>query len=142
MEAGTAERTGAEVPPPDFDPESDAEAIAASNGRPDTDAEPDADLEGEGNDEQAIPELVVEGDGQLTLKVGGRKPDKSTVKLRGGSISIPRGQFEKGDTVNLLVKVTCSEVHLVDKRDNTTGEVVETERRQIMKITGVERVGG
>lgn len=131
------------------DPDSDAEAIAAANGGtppadppPETPAADEADLEGEGADEQAIPPLEIEAEGQLSLKVGGAKPTKATVKLRGGSIQIPKGQYEKGDVVNLLVKVRCTEIHHVDKMDNTTGEVTETERRQIMKITGVEKVGG
>lgn len=103
--------------------------------------EPDADLEGQEAEEQAIPELEVEGEGQLSLKIGGRKPDSSEVKLRGGSIKVPKGQYEKGDVLNFLVKVRCTEIHAVDKMDNSTGDVVETVRRQIFKIQGVERVG-
>lgn len=102
--------------------------------------QPKADLEGEGEGEQALPAIILEGDGQLSLRVGGAKPDKATVKLRGGSIGIPQGQYEKGDTVNLMVKVKCAEVHFVDKTDGQTGEVTETERRHVFKISGVERI--
>lgn len=104
--------------------------------------EPAADLEGQAADEQPAPELEVEGTGQLSLKVGGVKPEKATMKLRGGSIHVAQGQIEKGESINLLVKATCAEVHFVDKRDTATGEITGTERRQIMKITGVEKVGG
>jgi hypothetical protein len=120
------------------------EAAASANGvveDPKPPEEPAADLEGEDAQEQAIPELEVEGDGQLSLKIGGRKPDSAEVKLRGGSIKVPKGQYEKGDVLNFLVKVRCTEIHAVDKIDNSTGEVVETVRRQIFKIQGVERVG-
>lgn len=125
------------------DPESDAEAAAAMGGTPnggEPDKEPEGDLEGQGADEQAAPELAVEGSGQLSLKIGGSKPTTATIKLRGGSIHVDGGQIEKGESLNLVVSAVCSEVHLVDKRDNSTGEITVTERRQIMKITGVEKV--
>lgn len=100
-----------------------------------------ADLEGDGDDEQGpLFELELEGDAKLDTKVGGKKPEKATVKLRGGSIGIPKGQYEKGDTVTMLVKVRCAEVHFVDKEDGTTGEIIETERRHIFKVKHTERI--
>lgn len=127
---------------PDPDPASDAEAIAAANATPDADPEPDADLEGESETEQAVPDLVIEASGQLGLKIGGRKPDAAQVKLRGGSIDLRQGQFEKGEYANILCKVRCAEVHLVDKIDRSTGDVTDTIRRHILKIEHVEKVGG
>lgn len=125
------------------DPESDKEAIAAANRTPDTDPPVDEpDLEGQTADEQAVPDLVIEASGQLGLKIGGRKPDEAVVKLRGGSIHLPEGQFEKGEYANILCKVRCAEVHLVDKIDRRTGDIVTTTRRHILKIEHVEKVGG
>jgi hypothetical protein len=102
-----------------------------------------AEHEGEapGAGEQAVPALAIAGGGQLNLTVGGEKPDKSTVKLRGGSIEVAGGgQLKKGEVVNLLVKVRVDEVHFVDKHDNSTGDVIQAERRHIAKMIGVEKV--
>jgi hypothetical protein len=107
--------------------------------------DPQGDLPGEQDGEQGrtIEEVVVEGRGQqLTLDVGGLPPDCATVKLQGGSIGIPRGQYDKGDTLALLVKVRCDAVAVIDKRDPKTAEVTETERRHLFKVTSVERLKG
>lgn len=111
----------------------------AGNGGP-PEGEGGGEFPGEGEEEQGPPPIAIEGEGQLSLQVGGNKPDSATVKLRGGSIAIPAGQLKKGDVVNLLVKVQVAEVHLVDKIDNSTGEITATERRHIAKIKGVEKV--
>jgi hypothetical protein len=104
------------------------------------DAEHEGEQPGEGAGEQAEPALAIHGKGQLSLTVGGATPDKSEVKLRGGSIEMPQGQFKKGEIVNLMVKVQVAEVHLVDKIDNSTGEITGTVRRHVAKIKGVEQV--
>jgi hypothetical protein len=97
-------------------------------------------LEGETPEEQGLPPIELEGEGQLSLEVGGNVPDKATVKLRGGSIAVPRGEYKKGDIVNLAVKAQVCEIHFVDKRDGQTGEITQTERRQVLKVVGVEKV--
>lgn len=133
MEAGTAVRS------PDEEALAQQAAEAGDPPEPTPESEAGA-LEGEHPEEQARIAIQLPGDGQLSLQVGGNKPDKATVKLRGGSIEVPDGQYKKGDLVNLLIKVQCAEVHFVDKIDNSTGEIVGTERRQIFKVKGVERV--
>jgi hypothetical protein len=107
-------------------------------------APPEGDFEGEGQEEQPrIFELELEGDRKaLNGSMGGRKPDTASVKLRGGSAIVPEGQYDKGDVVNLLIKVRCTELHGIDKMDNSTGEIVSTERRHIFKVMGVEKVSG
>ena len=116
-------------------------------GEQEPDAEPAAGAEhegeppGEGAGEQAVPPLAIPGGGKLNLQVGGESPDKSTVKLRGGSIEVAGGgQLKKGEVVNLLVKCRVDEVHFVDKHDNSTGEIIQAERRHIAKMIGVEKV--
>jgi hypothetical protein len=102
-----------------------------------------ADHPGEAADEQAeiIPHVEVEGSGQqLTLDCGGVPVNAATVKLIGGSIRVPVGQYDKGEIVNLAVRVRCDEVHFVDKHDPKTGEVVEVERRHLLRPVWVERV--
>lgn len=133
MEAGTA------APPTGGD---ELAEKRGQQGAPDPETQPEeGKLEGEGaGEQQPESEIILEGDGQLSLRVSGKKPDKATVKIRGGSIHVGKGQFDKGDTVDLLIKAQCAEVHLVDKRDGQTGEIIETERRQIFKISAVERV--
>lgn len=126
-----AEAAGTQEP----DPQGSGAAAGGDDG-----AEPDGDFPGEDGIEQGPAPIAIQGEGQLSLTVGGLKPDKASVKLRGGSIDLPAGQLKKGDVQNLLIKVRVTEVHLVDKMDNSTGEVVETERRHIAKIMGVEKV--
>lgn len=104
-------------------------------------AEGEGDKPGEGEGEEAPPALAITPGGQLNLQVGGAKPDKSTVKLRGGSIEIAGGgQLKKGEVRNILVKVRIDEVHFVDKHDNQTGDLTQAERRHIAKMIGVELV--
>jgi hypothetical protein len=106
-------------------------------------AEHEGEHPGEGAGEQAKPPLAVEGGGNLNSTIGGESPDKATVKLRGGSIEVAGGgQFKKGEVAHLLVKVRVGEVHLVDNEDRTTGEIIGTERRHIMRMIGVEKVPG
>lgn len=104
-------------------------------------AEHEGEAPGEGEGEQAAPALAISAGDTLNLQVGGAKPDKSTVKLRGGSIEVAGGgQLKKGEVVNLLVKVRVDEVHFVDKHDNSTGDLTQAERRHIAKMIGVEKV--
>lgn len=102
--------------------------------------EHEGDPPGEGNGEQAVPAIVLPGEGKLSLSIGGEAPDKATVKLRGGSIPVPAGQMKKGEVLNLMVKVQIAEVHVVDKINNATGEITETERRHVAKIKAVEKI--
>lgn len=107
-------------------------------------AENEGDLPGEGEEEQGQPELPpveVEGTGQqLTLEVGGERPTKATVKLQGGSIGIPVGQFDKGEEIDLVIRARCMAVAVIDKRDGQTGQITETERRHTFKVTNVNRL--
>lgn len=101
---------------------------------------PVADHPGEEEGEQPIPGIEVEGVGQqLTLDCGGAAANAASVKLKGGSIRIPVGEFKKGAIVNVSARLRCDEVHLVDKHDSKTGEVVEVERRHVFSIVWIER---
>ena len=131
METGTIEETEQER-------EQREQAEREAAGEP---GEGAGDPPGEGEGEQAQTALAIPGVGQLNLQVGGAKPEVSTVKLRGGRIEIANsGQFRKGEIVNLLLKVRVDEVHFVDKHDNTTGDLTQSERRHIAKQIGVEKV--
>lgn len=107
-------------------------------------ADPEGDeLEGEGQGEQpdSEPQLAIQGMGsKLTDKVGGAKPDVSEAKMGGASVAIPEGQFEKGEVLEVVCKVQCTKVEVVDKMNNTTGERTETVRRHHFRTLHVERL--
>ena len=111
--------------------------VAADNG-----AEPER-LEGEERGEQALEPLRLEipGEGQLTLTVGGAKPDSCTVKLVGGKMDVADGDFDKGAPINLLIKGVVTEVSFVDRYDQY-GQIAGTERRHKVRPFEVERVRG
>ena len=98
-------------------------------------------LEGERANEHApeLLELVIEGEGQLTLTVGGRKPEASTIKLVGGAMDIASGDFDKGSTLNLLLGCVVTSVEFIDTYDQY-GQINGTERRHKVRPLRVERV--
>lgn len=112
--------------------------VAADNG-----AVPEERLEGEELGEQAQEPLRLEipGEGQLTLTVGGAKPDSCTVKLVGGKMDVADGDFDKGAPINLLIKGVVTEVSFVDRYDQY-GQIAGTERRHKVRPFEVERVRG
>lgn len=122
MEAATAERT-------------EEQANGAPNGEP---------LDGEHSDEQAppaLPPVEMEGKGdQLTLRITGETPDKGTAKMVGGKVDIPKGEYQPGDVIEAVVRMRCTEVAVIDKMNNTTGDVTERERVHKFKVMGIEKL--
>jgi len=112
------------------------EATEEQNG-----AAPLEPLAGERANEHApeLLELIIEGEGQLTLTVGGRKPESSTIKLVGGKMDIAEGDFDKGSSINLLLGCVVTEVSFVDTYDQY-GQINGTERRHKVRPLRVERV--
>lgn len=106
--------------------EADREAISSMNATPDFD---EASLEEQG------AELEEEDDGQLaiagtreglTASAGGKRPDVSRSRVR--SITLPtNGQFDKGETLRMLVDVVVSNVSFDDEED-VHGNIVRTWR--------------
>lgn len=103
-------------------------------------------LDGEHGDERVVPKLPpveLEGAGdQLTLKITGDAPDKGTAKLQGGKMDIPKGEYQPGDVVEAVIRMRCTEVGVIDKMNNTTGERVERERVHKFKVMGIEKISG
>lgn len=83
------------------------------------------------------PERIEGHRQQLTLLAGGEEPDSSSFKMQGGKVPV-EGQFEKGDLIDLIVKVRVAEVDFVDKVDKD-GYVVGTDRRHIAKPLSIRR---
>jgi hypothetical protein len=121
-----------------------AEEAAKANGNGDGGAsgkqkEP---LEGEHADEQPSsavekPTLVLEGEKKLDKKVGGTTPTVASASLKTKMISIPEGQYEKDDVLDLLLRVRCCDVQFPDKR---SGGSMFTERKHVFEVVLVERV--
>lgn len=99
-----------------------------------------ADLEGSGPEEQGPPTIELLGNGQLSLKIGGGRPDVATAKLKGGKMDIPQGEFQPGDIVEAVVRMRCTEVGIHDKTNHMTGEVNERERRHGFHLLSIEKV--
>lgn len=104
---------------------------------------PESPPEPEGPEAETTPDdeitLTVEGDRQLSLAIGGSKPEKSTIKLTGGAFEV-RGEFAKGARARFVVEGPISEVGAVDLMDRQTGTVTGTVRKHVLKIDSVERV--
>jgi hypothetical protein len=93
------------------------------------------DPEPEHADESQGPQL--EAGGQLSLDVGGKKPTGGSLRLTGGKIDIPTGQFKKGQKVAVLVEASVDAIEFVDIKDPKTGQVVGCDRRHKARITSV-----
>lgn len=135
MEAATKERAGSANGRSETEEDLKKQASEASGGEP---------LDGEHTDEQpapALPPVELEGKGdQLTLKITGEAPDKGTAKMVGGKIDIPKGEYQPGDVVEAVVRMRCTEVAVIDKMNNTTGDVAERERVHRFKVMGIEKI--
>lgn len=110
----------------------------------DTQTEVDVSTNGHGNPDEvsedlALFELVVDGVGQLSMSVGGQKPDVASVKMKSKKIGVPKGDYKKGDLVKFEIEARCVEVAFIDKVDHQTQTVTETERRHTFAIVGLER---
>jgi hypothetical protein len=113
---------------------------AAGNGN----GEP---LDGEHADEQGTekkaaekkaPDLVLEGKGQLSLKIGGKAPDKATAKMVGGKITIPAGEYQPGEVIEVVSRIQVRKVSIIHKVND--GETVEVEREHQFKLLQIEKV--
>lgn len=93
---------------------------------------------------EAVPDeekttLVIEAGGQISLVVGGRKADQSTLVLRGGEVTV-EGQFEKGSRLRFEVEGVVSQITFTDLMDHKTGEVTGTKRKHVLKLDGITRL--
>jgi len=102
--------------------------------------ESEADIEGEGEGEEGPPPLILEGMGQkLSTRISGRAPDKGTAKMVGGKIELPEGEFQPGDVIDATVRLRCTKISIIEKMNNSTGDVVEREREHQFKLMSIER---
>lgn len=98
---------------------------------------PAESIEDRAKQEPPAQEPIPGTDHQLTLIAGGETPDSAEVKFRGGSVPI-EGQFDKGEVVEVVIKIRIAEVHFVDKIDKFEN-VTSTVRRHQGKMVSVRR---
>lgn len=108
---------------------------AATAERPKTN-----DEEQQLEDGDEVVQLSIEGDGDLSLTVGGKNADIATISFAGGEITMPKGQFKKGQRVAVLLVGPIAEVHAIDIRDPKTKDVVKVKRKHVLKPDDVRRV--
>lgn len=86
--------------------------------------------------EQRI-KLELEGEKTLDLKVGGTIPTVASASIRNKMISLPSGQYEKDDVIDVLLRVRCCNVSFPDKR---SGGSLFTERKHDFEVVAVEKI--
>lgn len=73
----------------------------------------------------------------LSSEAGGEAPDGSVIVLQGGALPLD-GEFDKGEFVELLVRVRISAVSFVDKIDKH-GNVTAVDRKHTARLSSVRR---
>lgn len=125
-------------------PEEEPDDIAAG-AEPDAEGQqpptPPADLPDDGTEEDEEPSdaLFVLGDKELGLKVGGRKPDSSVLKLKGGKIDL-NGQFDRGDRFLTVTTLQVTADLDADTIETWSGDVRSTSKAQTATLCGITRL--
>jgi hypothetical protein len=86
--------------------------------------------------EGAGVELVIDGSGQLSMAVGGKRVTTASLRLGGGKVDV-EGQFEKGEILVLRVEAVVGEVAFVDQTDPKTRQVTGCDRRHKARIVAL-----
>lgn len=102
-------------------------------------AEPAHEDEG-GEDPEEITQLSIDGDGDLTLTIGGSKPDEATINFAGGEVKMGAGQFKSGQRVAVLLVGPVDEIAVRNFRDPKTGQIVKVKRKHILIPDDVRRI--
>jgi hypothetical protein len=86
--------------------------------------------------EGAGVELVIDGSGQLSMAVGGKRVTTASLRLGGGKVDV-EGQFDKGEILVLRVEAVVGEVAFVDQTDPKTRQVTGCDRRHKARIVAL-----
>lgn len=89
-------------------------------------------------DETYVSPLLPGTEVQLTLNVGGRKPNGSTLKTKSAEVPVT-GQFAKNSKVKLVVDGEVEEIHFKTVRDGKGGPVLGHDRVHVLEIDRIER---
>jgi hypothetical protein len=87
-----------------------------------------------------VTQLSIEGDADLSARVGGRRPDEAVIVLQGGEVKMGKTQFDKGQRVRIVSEGYIAEVHDKDIRDPKTGGIASTKKKHVLKVDKMERV--
>lgn len=117
-----------------------ATAARKGEGRASTDEDLPGDNGAEGREAEEVTQLSIQGDADLTSRIGGRKPDEAVIVLRGGEIKMGKTQFDKGQRARIVVEGRIAEVHDVDHTDGKTGQVTHTVKKHVLKIDHMEKM--
>lgn len=94
-------------------------------------------LEDAAKKEEAAQPMIEGFRKAFTDSAGGNVPDGSMIRLNGGKLAL-EGEFDKGDFVDLVVRVRVAEVHFVDRIDKHNN-VYQTDRVHVCKLSNVQR---
>lgn len=89
--------------------------------------------------EAEAPAMVMEGNGQLSFKIGGKQPTGSSLRIVGGRVEV-NGEFAKGDVVRVELVLRVDEIAFVDDVDVKTRQVVGCERRHKARVIQAPRI--
>lgn len=96
--------------------------------------------DGEGDEDgEAGDQLFLVGDGELGLKVSGRKPDSAVLKFKGAKVDL-HGQFNRGDRITAVDVWQVTADLDQDTIDTLSGEVKSTSKAQGATLCGTKRI--
>jgi hypothetical protein len=96
--------------------------------------------EGAQDRQEEVTQLSIQGDADLTARVGGRRPDEGVIVLQGGEIKMGKTQFDKGQRVRIVAEGFIAEVHDKDIRDPKTRQVAQSVKKHVLKVDHMEKV--
>lgn len=88
-----------------------------------------------GEEEKKDPLLFLLGNRELGVKVGGRKPDASVLKVKGGKIEL-EGQFDRGDRFPAVFDLQVTGDGDRDSIELETGTIKSTRKTQEATVCG------
>jgi len=96
--------------------------------------------DGNGEGEEPTDQLFLTADRELGVKVGGRKPDSSVLKLKGGKVDLPKSQFNRGDRFLAVTTLQVTGDNDQDTIEKLSGDVKSTSKAQSATLCGIARI--
>lgn len=96
---------------------------------------------GKPQEAEEIVQMSIQGDENLSLTVGGLKPNEATLQFSGGEIQIAnKTQFKKGQRVAILIVGDVNEVRNKDLKDPKTKKYTKSKKIHVLTHDDVRRV--
>ena len=92
-------------------------------------------------DETYVPPILAGTQETLDLKVGGRAPTGSTLRIKGGEYPV-RGQYRMNDRVQLVIEVDIEDVWFKTLRDPKTKAIIGRDRCHmgVIAVDGISNI--